>query len=547
MEVQTNGSQSRRRRNHVEAAAKPIPDHFTEFAETYDGLEVSRDCGRRRSINLYAGEDYIFATRQAVDGVEVPKKLASICWDGQVHIVVPSDCELKGEPWLHNIPDDATTHIPSAKADLTANGEPKQIEKAIADYGKAVAEHRNALWEADRRAEAEATLEELGRDNSLFATLARIPDEKPMVVEGLFPLNGVHVIYGAFDEFKTTLVMDAMAHVAAGTPWQGRAIAPQPVLWYALEGSDEVPSRLKAIQARLRDTAWGDYPLPFAVRDRLPETYKEWRQEICDIAQQFSAVYFARSKLGQLPAETIEEDGFEPWERARYGEIDTPLIVIDTLSIALGGEDEKGPQAAQFIRNCLEMLKRDWSLEDFDDLNSILPYPVASGVFILHHQTKTGNDFAGHRAIAANTHGLYRVARGGSVSQPGDRPMTGRILPQRVKGMPKPPPMSFTVEVVDVPGTKQTAAILKDKRIEIPKDLHPVLEALAELENPQHITGRQLNECIDVIATEDGKSDGAKRVARKRLKDRLDEAGVLETVEPEDGGARFYRYLGEVE
>ena len=34
-----------------------------------------------------------------------------------------------------------------------------------------------------------------------------------------------------------------------------------------------------------------------------------------------------------------------------------PIVVIDTLSLALGGDDEKGPRAPGFIKDCLDLLK----------------------------------------------------------------------------------------------------------------------------------------------------------------------------------------------
>jgi len=47
-----------------------------------------------------------------------------------------------------------------------------------------------------------------------------------MLIEGLMRERGVSLVYGDFDEFKTTLVLDMMAHVAMGVPWQGRDLVP---------------------------------------------------------------------------------------------------------------------------------------------------------------------------------------------------------------------------------------------------------------------------------------------------------------------------------
>lgn len=234
-----------------------------------------------------------------------------------------------------------------------------------------------------------------------------------------------------------------------------------------------------------------------------------------------------------------------------------PVIVIDTLSLALGGEDEKGPKAAGFINDCLDLLKErpdignpyDWDTDagkydewyrenpEIADIN----YPVAAHVIIIHHQTKTGIDFAGHRAIAANTSGLYRVHRFGKITDT-ERPFAGQLTPIRVMGIPRPAPIRFDVDVAPVDGTKQTAAILRDKATAIPKDLMPVIEALCELENPGAITPADLNECLDVVAARGAKDGPAKRKARQRHREKLEAAGVIEPVEDENGKVAFYRF-----
>ena len=114
-----------------------------------------------------------------------------------------------------------------------------------------------------------------------------------MLVEGLMRERGVSVFYGALNEFKTTFLADMTAHIAMGAPWQGREVKPRPVIWYALEGKEEVPLRLKALEASLRgkDTAWGDDGVPLTVRDRIPEDRREWRAEISRIASRWEAIY----------------------------------------------------------------------------------------------------------------------------------------------------------------------------------------------------------------------------------------------------------------
>ncbi len=98
------------------------------------------------------------------------------------------------------------------------------------------------------------------------------------------------------------------------------------------------------------------------------------------------------------------------------------------------------------------------------------------------------------------------------------------------------------VDVVPVEGTKQTAAILKDKATAIPKELKPVIEALRELETPEAITPADLNECLDVVAARGAKDGPAKRKARQRYREKLEADGVLEPVEDDNGKLAFYRF-----
>ena len=123
-----------------------------------------------------------------------------------------------------------------------------------------------------------------------------------------------------------------------------------------------------------------------------------------------------------------------------------------------------------------------------------------------------------------------------------ERPYAGQLTPIRVKGIPRPAPIRFDVDVVPVEGTKQTAAILKDKATAIPKELKPVIKALRELENPEAIPPADLIECLDVVAARGAKDGPAKRKARQRYREKLEAAGVIEPVEDQNGKVAFHRF-----
>ena len=403
----------------------------------------------------------------------------------------------------------------------------------------------------------------LERDTCLFVGAQYVPETEPMLIDGLLRERGVSVFFGAFDEFKTTLVLDMMVHVAYGLPWQGRKVRPRPVVWYALEGEDELPKRVQALEASMRNgkgSAWGHGHAPLIVRERIPKTGEEWRREIAKINLLLNEHVGARKQLDMF--EQKRQNGFRrlpdgseipDMEPVYPGFIpnegyDAPIIVIDTLSLALGDEDEKGPKAAGFITDCLDLLKDrpDLASPEFPDddfcgtelerwyrENGDLEYAVASHVIIIHHQTKTGIDFAGHRAIAANSQALYRVHRFGKITDP-ERPFAGQLTPIRVKGIARPAPVRFDVNVTPVEGTEQTTVILKDKAKVIPKKLKPIIEALCKLEDHKEIGIGDVNACIDEVTDN--------RTTRNRHRKELEVAGVLEPVEGEDGKLAFYRF-----
>lgn len=512
--------------------------------QTLDALIQDYRLEKRRD-SIRSGKDFRFLSLASEVSVPAPQCLASVRGvpsgdDVCLYVLIPHDTEP---------PRSGLAKLVASISEGSIDKNSVYIPEAL-DYPNdleirdALKLYLNEVWEAKQRHRAKVCLEDARSPFSkLYASAMRIDDAPPMLVDGLLREHGVSVIYGDMDEFKTTLVLDMMAHVAAGAPWQGRDVKHRPVLWYALEGLEELPVRLCALEAsfRQRNTPWGNDHLPISAKDRIPEDRDEWRKEICRAGYQWREVVHARETLGQMPfdARASEDGGDYRDVRYRFGDIeDLPVVVIDTLSIALGGEDEKGAKAVAFINDCLDLFKDRPDLEmaseqhNDDDLGQ-LDRAVASHVVIIHHQTKTGSDFAGHRAIAADTHGLYRVHRFGMISD-AKRPYAGQFTPMRVKGIARPAPLRFAVEVVPVEGTKQTAAILRNKSLEVPKSLEAVLSALRELGDPDNIAASDLNACLDKVAKN--------RTSRMRNRDCLINAGVLEEIFDEQGKVTGYRF-----
>lgn len=502
----------------------------------YEGLEIDNR-GR-----LNAGKECVFLRMEHDPSVSFPPELPNVVHGGFIYFLVPEDLEKPTmnpvtSPWIS---DDVCREGEAFTPDSDMP-EDSKIKAALSCYSHAV-----LLAQMDK--EAKKLLEEERHPLAgLYASAARIDDTTPMLIDGLIRERGVSVFYGDFDEFKTTVALDMAAHVAVGAPWQGRTVKPRPVIWYALEGADEIPLRLRALESRLRmaDTRWGEDRVPITVLDRIPDDRIAWRAELRRISDRWDALACARQTAG---------------ENIRYPDLcssgnNNPLVVVDTLSLALGGDDEKGPRAAGFINDCLDLTKprpelacpemtqegqEEWLAKN-PNLELWIDNPVASHVVVIHHQTKTGNEFAGHRAIAANTHGLYRIHRFGKITD-ARRPYAGQLTPIRTKGILRPSPIRFDVNVVPVEGTKQTAAILKDRATDVPKDLIPAINALREMEDPEHITSDDLNDCLDIVAARGGRSAPAKRKSRQRSREMLEKAGVIEPVLSDNEKIEFYRF-----
>jgi hypothetical protein len=525
--------------NIQDAEISEPSESVRELIGAYKGLSWDDRTG------LNGGASYLFMKLSHDASVTPPTTLPSIAHADSIYFVIPQKTDLKGHwavaafPFLLRDPAcEGVAFIPPKKSDLTRHATPDSA--AIVE---AIDAHRIAVLTVEKTRQAKASLEQArGASAGLYASAAPIHKTTPMLVEGLLRERGVSVVYGSPDDFKTTAIADMVAHIAAGTPWQGLQVSARPVIWYALEGKDAMLVRLAALGARLKtkDTEWGNDWLPITVRDRIPGNYfaknsGEWRAEIAEISRRWDGVYSDRYTLRELP---------EAQDYIRYPEpLDTlPLVVLDTFSIALGGEDEKGPRAPGLINACLNLLKDIPELGAAkDDADIDLRSAVASHVIIIHHQTKTSVDIAGHRAIVGDTQALFRVHRPGKMAGAA-RPYSGWITPIRTKDMALPSPIRFEVEVVQIEGTQQTAAILKDKTAEVPKELKAVIEALRKLDDCEEISAKDLNDCLDVEAAKDGRDGSAMRMERKRMREKLDALGIVEAVTDDNDKIAFYRF-----
>jgi hypothetical protein len=250
---------------------------------------------------------------------------------------------------------------------------------------------------------------------------------------------------------------------------------------------------------------------------------------------------------------------FEPAYPA-IDQIETPpLIVIDTLSMWTG----KDKPDAEDINRCLDLLKQDGCVEvdEFEgdtheerlkawraeypgrsDPDIYINDPVASCVIIIHHPTKAGDIYAGQGSIGNNTQALYRVSRGGKLKD-NPRVMTGTLTAWRTKDMTKPAPIRFEAEVVPVPNTTdRRIVIIRDRAIDIPSDLLPIVATLREQPTPDEISDSDLKALVDEHVAKPGQSSNALRTARHRCTKRLLDAGLIERNEDDSGQLLHFQF-----
>ncbi|HEY1288722.1 MAG TPA: AAA family ATPase [Burkholderiales bacterium] len=389
-----------------------------------------------------------------------PPTLLTVSHDGSIYFLVPATLLLP-ERWTPEL----RARLPRS---LVAKASPNVPDDFHWPDGSgviaAIEEHEQLVFHVRTLREARELLaRERDPGAELYGSAGAVAHSPPMLVEGLMREHGISVVYGAFDAFKTTLVLDLAAHVAMGAPWQGRAVSHRPVVWYALDGADDVALRLSAIETELRhgECGWGQDRAPFSVRRRIPEDYLAWRAELCRIAERWEKIGAARDAIGEMPPEASAIDRI-----AR-----PPLVVIDALSMALGNEFEQGPRAARFIQECVDLLRERQDLttdgpasdekraREHGPLPATIASPVASHIILIHQQTTARTEFDGPGVVLANSQALFRVHRFGEIEDEA-RPMAGQLTPMRVKGMVRPPPVRFAVEAVPIEGTPQTTAIL---------------------------------------------------------------------------------------
>ncbi len=143
-----------------------------------------------------------------------------------------------------------------------------------------------------------------------------------MLVNGLIPAEGFGVLYGQPKAFKSFLAIDLCYRVANGRPWGGRSVKQGAAVYVAAEGAGGIPKRVEGAIAALDADDSAFFLIPAAPN-----------------------LGTARGDMSTLIA-SIETAGISP-----------SIIVVDTLSQCLGGNDENGAGMIAFTRNALALAK----------------------------------------------------------------------------------------------------------------------------------------------------------------------------------------------
>lgn len=160
--------------------------------------------------------------------------------------------------------------------------------------------------------------------------------EPPWLVDGVIPGSGVSVIFGQPNAGKTFVALDMALHVAHGVEWFGRRTEQRPVVYVGLEGAGGIGKRLTGL-----------------VLARLPDLVAK-KPEIGDIDLVDTPLHLI---LGEEFRFAVEDDsGVQRLaETVRSLNLEKPMIIIDTLAMAIVGDENGNETMAAVARQSVQL------------------------------------------------------------------------------------------------------------------------------------------------------------------------------------------------
>lgn len=330
------------------------------------------------------------------------------------------------------------------------------------------------------------------------AKFAWSPSQK-YLIRGLINFGMTGLMSGPSNAGKSPLALDLAAHVASGRPWRERKVKAGYALYVSTEGWTGLEGRLEAIRREHFADAT-DVPFDFVALSIDLRTSGKDAKAIADTVKARAATF------GAPPA----------------------LVIIDTLSHALGGGDESNPEHVRAV------LKN----------GSRIAAATGAAVLLLHHPTKdASSDYRGSSILVNDTDLLIKV-------ETDSRTKIRTVTTPRVKEYAEIDPVHFKIKVVDLgvdhegdPITSVVVDWMAASELEFAAPLTPPQqEALTALEavltekekakKPTIATFSEWKDALKAARTERGVKSGENQ-ALVRAADVLVKAGLVAKTQAE--------------
>ncbi|BBH16798.1 hypothetical protein Back2_10850 [Nocardioides baekrokdamisoli] len=188
----------------------------------------------------------------------------------------------------------------------------------------------------------------------------------PWFIDGRLP-EGYALLTGRDGTFKTFIALDMALSIAAGIPWQGRAVTQARVLYVAGEGARNINNRVRAWLTAHPEVARADLVDQFTVRTSAPNFYA---------------------------AGTSYEDLLH--NASGYG-----VVVLDTLRRISGAADGNGSDMATVV-------------DRIADLVRVLDHGTGGLALVIAHTQKNDTDTRGYSGIEDDADAVLHTNRQGA-------------------------------------------------------------------------------------------------------------------------------------
>ena len=287
---------------------------------------------------------------------------------------------MQGEDWHHNVVRLVASYVAKGLADAEIHAitdnftqPPYTVDDTRREVQQAIDGARDKGWTPEPKLTPQEVLAQPQPQGFDIATQPAATEPKPRspifwaadakpvlsssyLIKGWLGTEQMSVVYGPSNVGKSFFTLDMAFHLAAGKDWQGCKVKQGAVLYLATEGGNAFKNRVYAL---MQEHETKDVPLairPAPVDLLRPEADLKELAELC---------------------EDIEKT---------HGKI--AMIVIDTLSRAMAGGNENGPEDMTAFINNVDALRNH----------------TKAHTLIVHHTGKdTAQGARGHSSLRAAT------------------------------------------------------------------------------------------------------------------------------------------------